>query len=145
MPVSRRPEPLQPATSGLESDAKGQHAVRALIALLTSSFGREASATARCWAGRIAVTQHITGSSARESRIRARGRRKGHADLGVASGRPLGWVKAVTGDRLVASWTVAREFGASGAVCPSGEWCGRAGVVRFVRLMHRRGRAFGPA
>ena len=29
-------------------------------------------------------------------------------------------------DRLVASWTVARGFGASEAVCPSGEWSGRA-------------------
>jgi hypothetical protein len=63
--VSRRPKPSQLATSLLEWDAKAQLAVRAQIALLTSNFGRGTSGMARCWAGRIAVTQHITGPSAR--------------------------------------------------------------------------------
>ena len=47
MLVSRRPEPLWPTTSALEWDAEGQRAVRALIALLTSNFGRGASGMAR--------------------------------------------------------------------------------------------------
>jgi hypothetical protein len=50
-------------------------------------------------------------------------------------GGPLGWTKAVTGDRLVASWTVARGFGASGAVCPPGR---PRRMVRFAQLIHRR-------
>jgi hypothetical protein len=48
-------------------------------------------------AGRIAVTQHITGPSASACCARARGRRRGHADPGVAADGPLGWSKAVTG------------------------------------------------
>src|SRR5215216_7006705 len=28
-------------------------------------------------------------------------------------------------------------------MAPSGEWSGRAGVVRFARLIHRRGRVLG--
>ena len=80
--MSRRPELLGPATSALEWDAKGQRAVRALIALLTSNVGCGVSGMARFWAGRVAVTEHITDPSAGECRIRARGRRKGHADPG---------------------------------------------------------------
>ena len=41
---------------------------------------------ARCWVGRIAVSEHIPGLLAYESRIRARGRRKDHGGPGVASG-----------------------------------------------------------
>jgi hypothetical protein len=117
--VSRRPEPLQPTTSVVEWDAKGQRAVRALIALVSSNFGHGVSGMAQVGAGRIAVTEHITGPSVPESYPLSR-RRKGHADPGVASDRSLGWIKAVTRGRLVASWTVARGFGASGAVCPRG-------------------------
>jgi hypothetical protein len=80
--MSHRPEPLQPATSVVEWDAKGQRAVRAPIALLTSTFGHRVSGMARFWAGRMAVTEHITDPSAGECRIRARGRRKGHVDPG---------------------------------------------------------------
>ena len=80
--MSRRPELLGPATSALEWDAKGQRAARAPIALLTSNVGCGVSGTARFWAGRMAVTEHITDPSAGECRIRARGRRKGHADPG---------------------------------------------------------------
>jgi hypothetical protein len=36
--MSRRPEPLWPATSEVEWDAKGPRAVSALIALLSSTF-----------------------------------------------------------------------------------------------------------
>jgi hypothetical protein len=80
--VSRRPEPLQPTTSVVEWDAKGQRAVRALIALVSSNFGHGVSGMAQVGAGRIAVTEHITDPSAGECRIRARGRRKGHVDPG---------------------------------------------------------------
>jgi hypothetical protein len=50
MLVSRRLEPLQPATSVVEWDAKDQRAVRALIALLSRNFGRGVSGMARFWA-----------------------------------------------------------------------------------------------
>ena len=56
-----RSGPLQPTTSVLEWDAKGQRTVRALNGLLTSSLGRGVSGMARFWAGRIAVTEHIPG------------------------------------------------------------------------------------
>jgi hypothetical protein len=39
----------------------------------------------------------------------------------------LGSIKAVTGERLVASWTVAGGFGASGLYILSGGVCGLAG------------------
>ena len=51
-------------------------------------------------------------------------------------------IKAVTGDGLVASWTVTRGFGASGADRPSRvERPGR--VVRFARFIDRPVRASG--
>jgi hypothetical protein len=80
--VSRRPEPLPPTTSEGNGDAKGQRAVRAPIALLTSTLGHRVSGMARFWAGRMAVTEHITDPLAGECRIRARDRRKGHVDPG---------------------------------------------------------------
>ena len=85
-------------------------AVRARIALLSSNFGRGVSGTARCWAGRIAVTQHITGPSASRQT-------EGSFRAGRGFWCPLDRIKAATGGRLVASWTVARGFGASGAGC----------------------------
>jgi hypothetical protein len=95
MPVSRCPDPLWPATSILEWDAKGRRAVRALMALLSSDFRRGVSGMAGFCVGRIAVTEHISGPAAHESRTRAGGRREGHPDPGVASG-----------GRRIASWTV---------------------------------------
>ena len=75
------------------------------------------------------------------SRIRARG---GQADPAWLLGGPLGWIMAVTGDRLVAHGRDGHGrdgLGASGAVCPSGverpRW-----LVRFTRLIRRRVRAF---
>ena len=107
----------------MELDAKGQRAVRVLIGLLTSNFGRGVSGMARCWTGRIAVTEHIPGLSAYESRTHARGRRKGDADPGVTSG----WAARLHqgrdgGDRLVASWMVSERRGCM----PLGEWSGQA-------------------
>ena len=84
--------------------------MRARIALLSSNFGRGVSGTARCWAGRIAVTQHITGPSASRQT-------EGSFRAGRGFWCPLDRIKAATGGRLVASWTVARGFGASGAGC----------------------------
>ena len=100
---------------------------------------------ARFWAVRIAVTEHIPGLSTDESRTHARGRRKGHADSGVASGVRLGWIMAVEGDRLVASWT---GLGASGAGAPSRGVEREAERTRFARLIHaarpRSWRTCGP-
>jgi hypothetical protein len=45
----------------VEWDAKDPRAVRALIALLSSSFGRGVSAVGSILGGRIAVTEHIPG------------------------------------------------------------------------------------
>jgi len=140
--MSRRPEPFQPATSLVEWDAKGQRAVRALIAVVSRNFGRGVSGTARFWAGCIAVSQHITGPSAYESRTRARGGRKGHGDRAVASGGPLGWVKAVRGDRrsLYGRSPVGSE--SPRLYAPRGSGAARPGV-RFARLILRRGGVLG--
>jgi hypothetical protein len=80
----------------------------------------------------MAVTEHITGSLGFESRTHVRGTRKGHADPAWLLGGPLGWIMALTGDRLVASRTVSerpRQYAVLGGVerpCR---------VVRFARLM----------
>src|SRR5829696_322719 len=55
-------------------------------------------------------------------------------------GRPLGWTKAVTGDRLFASWAVSERQGASmplGGVEPPRR------KVRFARLIHAARPRFG--
>jgi hypothetical protein len=82
---------------------------------------------ARFWPGRIAVTGHITGPPARECGTRARGRRKGHADLDVASGGLLGWSTAVTGGSP-GRFMDGRPWVRSVRDCmpASGEWSGRA-------------------
>jgi hypothetical protein len=80
-------------------------------------------------AGRIAVTEHITGPPTSEGCTRARGRQKGHADPGVASAGPLGWIKAVTvTDGSPGRFTDGRLWVRSVRGCmPSGEWSGRSG------------------
>jgi hypothetical protein len=143
--VSRRPEPLEPTTSMVEWDAKGPHAARALIALLSSSFGRGVSSIARFWTGRIAVTEHIPGLSADESLTHARGRQKGHTDPGVASG----WAARLDhgGDRG-SPGRFMHGLGASGAVClPQGN--GAAAPSSALRAIDpsarpRSWRTFGP-
>src|ERR671911_506600 len=133
MLVSRRPKPSQPTTSVVEWDAKGQRAVRAPIAVLSRNFGRGVSGTARFWAGCIAVTQHITGHSAHESRTRARGGRKGHGDPAVASGGPLGWIKAVTGDRRSLHGRSPVGSERPGLYAPRGSGAARpGGVLRAI-------------
>src|SRR5215216_7242654 len=52
-------------------------------------------------------------------------------------GRPLGWTKAVTGDRLFASWAVSERQGAS---MPLGGVEPLRRKERFARLIHRCGR-----
>jgi hypothetical protein len=143
MPVSRRPEPLWPATSASEWDAKGQLATSLLIAELTSTVGCGVSGMARCWAGRIAVTEHITGPSTCECRPRARGRQKGHADPGVTSAWAARLIKAVAGGTPGHFMDGLRV---SGAVCPLGGVVRPRRVVRFARLIHRHGRVLsGPS
>ena len=97
--------------------------VRALIALLSSNFGRGASGVARIWASRIAVTQHITDRRPHEVSVGVCVWVVPALAAGRGSCRPrrgfwwaARWIKAVTEDRLVASRTVARGFEASGAV-----------------------------
>jgi hypothetical protein len=108
-------------TSIVEWDGKGQRAVRALIALLTSTFGRGVCGLAQI--GLVAaVTEHIPGLSAHESYPRAR-QAEGSCRPGRASGGPLGWIMTVTGDRLVASWTVSSV---RGLYDPLGGWSGQA-------------------
>jgi hypothetical protein len=126
--MSRRPEPLSPSTSVSEWDASGQRVVRALIALLTSNFGGGVSGMARFWAGRIAVTEHIPGLSAYESHTHARGRRKGPADPGVASG----WAARLEHGNEGIAWSLHAGFGASGAVCPSGSGAAAPGGALCV-------------
>jgi hypothetical protein len=133
--VTRRPEPLEPTTSAWEWDAKGQSANSPAEQQLWLWSIRYFSNRA----GRIAVTEHIPGLSADESRTRARGRRKGHADPGVASGGPLGWVKAGQG----IAWSLrGRSQSVWGCMSPRGVERPRR-KVRFARLIHRPVRVLG--
>jgi hypothetical protein len=52
----------------------------------------------------------------------------------------LGWIMAVEGDRLVASWT---GLGASGAGAPSRGVKREAERTRFARLIDQPGRGLG--
>jgi hypothetical protein len=92
--MSYRPEPLQPATSVVEWDAKGSARRQSANSSADQHLGHRVSGMARFWAGRMAVTEHITDPSAGECRIRARGRRKGHADP-----RDFWWPARVDQDR----------------------------------------------
>jgi hypothetical protein len=124
----------------VEWDAKGPRAARALIALLSSSLGLGVSGLARCWAGRIAVTEHIPGLSALSPVPTFAARGRVMPTRAWLLGGPLGWIMPLTGDRLVASWTVSerpRQY------APSGEWSGRAEWMRFAGLIHRRVRILG--
>jgi hypothetical protein len=123
---------------GCEGSARRQSAKRPAELQLwsgTISYGSNR-------AGRIAATEHITGPPASESCTRARGRQKGHADPGVASAGPLGWIKTVTvTDGSPGRFTDGRLWVRSVRGCmPSGEWSGRAGWCAFARLIRRRRR-----
>jgi hypothetical protein len=114
--------------------------VSALIALLSSNSGRGVSGRARFWSGRMAVTEYITGPSAQKCRPRVRGRQKGHADPGVASG----WaVRLDHGYDRGSPGRFMDALGASGAVCPLGGVERPRQGVRFARLMQRRVRVLG--
>ena len=142
MPASRRPVPLQPTTSVVEWGCKGSARHQSANRPAEQRLCRGLSGYGSMRAGRIAVTQHIPGLSACESRTHACGRRKGHADPGVASGWATRWSKAVTGEspgRFMDGHPWVRSV--RGCMAPSGRVVRPGRAVRFVRLIHRRVRA----
>jgi hypothetical protein len=125
----------------------GMRRVSAPIALLSSNVGRGGSAMARCWAGRIVVTQHITGPRLmRVASAFAVGGRVIPTRAWLLVG-PLGWTKGVTGDRLVASWTVARGSERPGPFALLGgvKRPRRGGVLRAIDASARPRVLGGPA
>src|SRR5215217_2400372 len=94
----------------------------------------------------MAVTEHITGSLGPRTTnvvpLLAAGARIMPTRGWLLVGGSVG-VNAVTGGAPGRFMDGRRGFGASGLMAPSGEWSGRAGVVRFARLIHRRGRVLG--